>query len=336
MSVLKTFEQLVDIQNFLISNGIDILFLTAVGVQLITFCMHLLAIYGLAHRNVCVNVMVGSTIVSSLLGVAKQSLATLQIVDTSIGLFIGSTIVLVIWGNFHRYCSQVMLFSTATSYFIMALNVLWDGYIYHTPGGCLSIFMGTYILYSNIDDVEKKLNRVLNRFPEIWFVEPLIPKSKESKELSLRLHLVALVNLYYLMPMVSLELVFLIHMMALLHMLVIVQMTRYVDSNFLISTYIEVFRTTLRICEQIRLNYNPQNYFTFTKLASLFLYVFLIFTPGTAYSAPDTNGGINEAGPVAEGKPYSQFSYNILGGIKQGIKNHIQKTYNREAVENGY
>ena len=108
------------------------------------------------------------------------------------------------------------------------------------------------------------------------------------------------------MPMVSVELVFLIHMMALLHMLIIVQIARYVNTNFLISTYIEVFRTTLRICEQIRLNYNPKNYLTFTRLTSLFLYVFLIFTPGTAYSAPDTDDGINKAGPVAEGKAYSQ------------------------------
>ena len=65
---------------------------------MITFCMHLLAMYELAHRNVCVNVMVGSTIVSDLLGVIGQSLATLQIVDTSIGFFIGSTIVLKLYG----------------------------------------------------------------------------------------------------------------------------------------------------------------------------------------------------------------------------------------------
>ena len=116
------------------------------------------------------------------------------------------------------------------------------------------------------------------------------------------------------MPIASVELVFLIHIMAFLHMLVIVQITKHVDTNFLISTYIEVFRTTLRICEQIRLNYNPKNYLTFTKLTSLFLYVFLIFTPGTVYSAPDTDGTANnEAGPVAEGKSYSQFSYHVMG-----------------------
>ena len=293
-----------DVEQFPLTLGIFLLLLFQFACSLV----HIFASAKVFSRETSLTLICAFMMLSAMVNSRYQVMFTLDLLSPINLMYF---FFLLVAGCVGGFSVNAMFCALAVSFNLLAVDIICNGYILHTPSGFFGIFCGIYGICVALEKYGVLKNVwFFAHLNKIKFLNFLVPNSQYSQIISLKLHLCSIFSLYCILC-VAPENAFLLWLSVSCHTLMALHLlnaSHNGDQRFFVVPLVEQFKNTWLLCQRLVLNYEPKNILNLAHAVGMMCFISFLGCPACCFAM--------DGQPICEGASWASFNHHILGGIR--------------------